>query len=1471
MSPTWERPPWLVSVRRTPDGEPVGAGLLITPRHILTCAHVVRPGRSRTPPTEPVHVRFQFTPEHDPLPATVVPGGWHPDTGDDIADIAVLELGAPAPEGAAPAPLRTTDPGTWGHRFRAYGYPDEHRRHGVPVRGEIIGDAGVEWLQVEASPLTGYGLEKGFSGSPVWDVNTQGVVGMMVARDQVTAVDRRTAYAVRVETLTRYWPDLGPYVKDATTAELRDRLESLLWVPLTGDGEIPRVAEVDPHDIGVSPSKYTGREGVPPYVRRHPQDAELDALLADRRFVLLAGPSKAGKSRGLYEALMRTMPGARLVVPRADAPHGRVLDDLSRLRLPVGGAEKVVLWLDDLHRYLQPGGLDLQILDRFARQHPAVTVVATIAAKHRAALAAMENDVGRVTRTVLNKADLVTLTSRLGPEDAALARELYPREDFGVRGIGELMVAAPALEERFTDGAESCPPGWAVAKAAADWLRMGLTEPIPDGALRDLFTRYMADHHPESDAGEEAYRTGLAWAREPVAGTIALLQRAPAARPDPSGPAGEDAAPAYLAVPYMTEYLDTHGDDPAAAVPASAWEYAAGTRTAAELLPVACTALLRDEAAIGDRMLQAIAQTAEDRDISAWASLMLGEMYLYLADYPAACRWLEAAAASGADSVVPLAQVELAEALMVTGDRERARQLLERAVSSRDPQVSQLAQIGLAAVLFVHGETPRAQRLLESVIAAGDVEVAPLAQARLVRALTDGDAAGVRARPDGKHGKARPVPAAPRGAAQPDPVEQPWTLSRAVGESIAGQITEIARVTLGGLLVNQGELDRGEELLRSVLDGGQFHAVPVAQVGLGELLILRGRYEEAYAVLRALIATGNPQFTPLAQFVLALGLLRQDDPEPALALFREVAESGHPDQAPRAVCALGEWYTSTGDREAAEEWLHRAVGTGHPDWSHAARIALAVVHARLTEDGMERAEQLLAEVVAAGHHDQAPRAADFLGDFLAEQGRTDEAEAAYRAAIDSGHQQWSPIAGIDLAAMLAAAGRDADAADRFTAVMESGHPDQAPRAADLFGDFLAEQGRPEEAEAAYRAAIDSGHEQWSLIARIDLAVLLADHDDYARAETLLRVVAESGDPQTSVWGRALLGMVLVYGGGRRAEGMAHLREVADADAVPASQMARFQLAKLLVDDGDEDGAEELLWTVVNGERSDITEVARAYLAVLLLRRRGEDAAEELLVAVEDSGVPEAIALAYLGAGSYLLDNGEIQASAELLEAALEIGDPETAPQAGMLLGVVRRSTNDLESARQLLTDALESGDPDVEPQARRYLGSTLFRLGLLAEAEETLLPLARSDDAEHRPQALLLLGQVLAAADRREDAYPWFEAALGCGDPDTEASARYTYAELLQSAGLLARAAEVLASGPQEPPGMAALTADGAPARPEAARPGPPREEQPPAEAPVPAPPHPLPPRVLTLLGDIADAEGAAAEAAFWYALAARR
>jgi trypsin-like peptidase len=203
-----ERPPWQAQLRRTRHAFPAGAGLLCTDSHVVTCAHVIAP--KGTAPAGSMFVVFQFAGQHEPIPATVIDDGWHPEAPDGSGDIAVLALDHMPPLEAEPAPLCNAKR-VWEHRFRAYGYPKGHERDGVWSHGMMVGHAGPEWLQLEANSSHGHRLQKGFSGAPIWDNHLKAVVGIVVASDKVAGA--RTGYGISIDAIGRCWPTLAPWVR----------------------------------------------------------------------------------------------------------------------------------------------------------------------------------------------------------------------------------------------------------------------------------------------------------------------------------------------------------------------------------------------------------------------------------------------------------------------------------------------------------------------------------------------------------------------------------------------------------------------------------------------------------------------------------------------------------------------------------------------------------------------------------------------------------------------------------------------------------------------------------------------------------------------------------------------------------------------------------------------------------------------------------------------------------------------------------------------------------------------------------------------------------------------------------------------------------------------------------------------------------------------------------------------------------
>lgn len=1368
----WERAPWLVSIARVEGRSPNGAGVLVTDRHVLTCAHVASAGTRPRRPDGPLFVRFQWSDGHDPLRAVVVADGWHPQHPERrTGDLAVLELQDPLPEFAAAAPLVSTEGGTFAHPFHVYGYPEgPHQTDGVPANGVIRGPAGVEWIELESESALGHGLAPGFSGSPVWDLALGGVVGIVATRDKPTErQDTRTAYAIPVDKLAVYWPGLRRLIRAPISEEQRAKVEGLLALPLDPDGELPRIHDIRIYDIGVTPSKNLtdhldpARQPVnTDYVPRLREDRELEEVLESQSFILLSGDSKAGKSRTLIELLRRRLPvGTRLIVPRStpSAPG-----ELTSLPLPTGG-DRAVLWLDDIHEYLRPGGVDLRVLNDYARMDPPVTVVATITSEQLSRLKAPKGEVSRTARQVLGKVRPVVLPRLLREEDLAEAQRLYPQEDFTHRGIGEQMVAAPLVEERFNGGREECPEGWAVVRAAADWQRMGCEVPLTGVALAELFGRYLAAGASHRAATEPALRTGIDWATDPVAGSIALLSELRDV--DDGAYRGEDDGRAdrrYEAFAYLPGYLDGRDDPDTSSIPQFAWDWAVQGVPANDLLGVAFAAFTREEGSVAESALERAHTDATELGVSAWAALMLGELAMYRKDMARAGELLEEAVGSGSSDVVPLANVDLAAVRQLTGDMAGARQMLEAAIDSGDPQAAPLARASLGGLLLSQGETVRARELLEAALASGDPQVIPLVETGFGGMIVQrGEMSGAGAR--AKRSLSGPV-----SSAQPRPGgADPLSLPRAVRESAISSAVPLAQVNLSAALIDEGELERADELLHSALSSENQLVVPLAQASLGGLHIQRGELERARELLDVAAASDHLFASEHAQVTLAWLHCLEEDLDQAHAILERAVHFTDAEQALRARCLLSAVYAAEGDYASAAAQLQTVVDSGHTGWAPLARADQGLYWSHAGE--YDRARKALTEIADSQHADQAPRAADLLGDLKSALEDWPGAEAAYRIAIASDHPLWAPMARLDLALMLCRLG-DERGPGLLAELAESDDPDLAPRASDMLGDALAARSDWAGAEAAYRQAMDSGHAHWSAVARVDLALMLADLDEIPRAEALLAAEAESHSALADI-AKAFLGMLFVYQR-RTEEGRALLAHVAESDSYEAADLASVQLAKMAAEEGRPEEATrrfEALLTSGSEIATSMAPLATAHLGAILLQQGRMDAALELLDEATASGHPGAAAVALLGRGEYLLDAGDAAAAQSYLHAALDLEEEDVTPKALALLGVALLAENDLEGARSTLAEALATVTPAIEPLTRRYLGSALARLGRRPEARETLLPLARSDDLEQRPQALVILGQLAMLDGHADEARGWFGEAVASNSPEARAQA----------------------------------------------------------------------------------------------------
>ncbi|MFF5114993.1 NB-ARC domain-containing protein [Streptosporangium sp. NPDC000509] len=192
------------------DGEPIGAGFLVTERQVLTCAHVVNVAIGADPidparPEYPVLVRFPLSGSARLFEATVV--GWAPVGTEGADDIALLELADESPA----RPVRLVDTSeVWGHGFRTYGFPDGHPG-GLWATGLVRGPQSTGWIQLEDVKTPGAAVEGGFSGGAVYDEQLDAVIGMIVARD--VHESRKIGFMLPAALLVAGVPGLAAHVE----------------------------------------------------------------------------------------------------------------------------------------------------------------------------------------------------------------------------------------------------------------------------------------------------------------------------------------------------------------------------------------------------------------------------------------------------------------------------------------------------------------------------------------------------------------------------------------------------------------------------------------------------------------------------------------------------------------------------------------------------------------------------------------------------------------------------------------------------------------------------------------------------------------------------------------------------------------------------------------------------------------------------------------------------------------------------------------------------------------------------------------------------------------------------------------------------------------------------------------------------------------------------------------------------------
>ncbi|WP_320064129.1 trypsin-like peptidase domain-containing protein [Micromonospora sp. RTGN7] len=194
-------------VRLWKGGTPAGAGFLAGPSHLLTAAHVVATAlgcpADGDPPAGVVEVDFPLLDPGRRLTAEVV--AWQPVAPEHTGDVAGLRLLSPPPPGARALTFAR-------HRSLSdaqlvmVGFPAALTM-GSWVYGRTGGAVATGWVEILSDGRRPSTLEKGFSGSPVWDTELDAVIGMVVQK--ALGAPPRIGYLLPTDRLLPVWPELA--------------------------------------------------------------------------------------------------------------------------------------------------------------------------------------------------------------------------------------------------------------------------------------------------------------------------------------------------------------------------------------------------------------------------------------------------------------------------------------------------------------------------------------------------------------------------------------------------------------------------------------------------------------------------------------------------------------------------------------------------------------------------------------------------------------------------------------------------------------------------------------------------------------------------------------------------------------------------------------------------------------------------------------------------------------------------------------------------------------------------------------------------------------------------------------------------------------------------------------------------------------------------------------------------------------
>ncbi|MER6514672.1 tetratricopeptide repeat protein [Nonomuraea sp. NPDC001636] len=609
-------------------------------------------------------------------------------------------------------------------------------------------------------------------------------------------------------------------------------------------GRLPALKELGDEQFGATPTRYT-RSGNAPYIPRSPDDEKIRAALATPGppfpFVLVWGPTKAGKSRILAEALRATLPDHTQVL---NPVNGQALAELAHLGLPFTDGPALV-YLDDL-TVADLEALTAGVLDIVTGR---AVLAATMTAKRRSQVLTSGGEITRTARAALarahNDGDGHEFVFRAPtPEEHAQATKAYPDETF--RGsIAETLVGGSELLAKYRAGQDDDPAGCAIVQAAVDARRAGLTRPLTHTELQRLFALYLPRIRAGVAATAVTYQHGLRWATTPIASQVALLNPASI----PLAADGENAEAGWDVLDHLLSADDgALASQPARAIPDELWPQLIDLATPRDAISITYAAYQRNRL---DHATTAVrkAMTSNDPDEAAAAAFGLGVLLYEQGEVELAQASYQAAIDSSHPNYAPAAAVNLGVLLYEQGEVKAAQGAYQVAIDSGHPDHAPMAAVNLGNLLKGQGDVQAAQAAYLAAINSGHPDEAPKAAVSLGVLLYE---QGV--------------------------VELAQASYQAVIDSSHPDYAPMAAVNLGNLFKGQGEVKAAQGAYQVAIDSGHPDHAPMAAVNLGNLLKGQGDVQAAQAAHQTAINSGQDPVAAQAQQALNHLLSAVSDP-----------------------------------------------------------------------------------------------------------------------------------------------------------------------------------------------------------------------------------------------------------------------------------------------------------------------------------------------------------------------------------------------------------------------------------------------------------------------------------------------------------------------------------------------------------------------------------------------------------------